>query len=305
MTFVASEVLPVVYLTVSVIDGTDAVWAQIVGVVLVLFVAACVTLAYWWWLRRHRLRWIPVGVLIVCSVAALTVMIAGNSHPTPTVGLPPATGATTPSGGSTGVATPTAGSPTPTISVPAAPTTAAPRCWTAAGAGTECGELHRLERIGGTTCDLAAAVRFLGGNPAVDVVTAQSVSAPGGGCAVRSFSDVSGSSRNVLQTGAGGSWRRCYDRRTTSVVTCAQLHSSEYVATGDPRRPTLDECVTAAQIYLDQELPAVQQDLTVTALSVKSGTADPARCTIDARGNHLLTASVRSLGSSPVPVQEP
>jgi hypothetical protein len=85
-------------------------------------------------------------------------------------------------------------------------------------------------------------------------------------------------------------------------VDCSQLHSGEYVATGSLRRATQEECLAAAERYLDQTPANVAEDLTVDVLDVKSGTPDPARCTIDARGTHFLDDSVRNLGSHPVPI---
>jgi hypothetical protein len=171
-------VAPVLFLTLSVVDGTDAIWAQIVGVVLVIVVAGAAALVRWMWPGHRRLRF-----------------------------------------------------------------------------------------------------------------------------ALESAVDVSGTARGVLLTSASASWRRCFDRRSATVVNCAQVHSSEYFATGSVRRATPDECLAAAETYLDQLPVNVADDLIVSVLPVPTGTRDPARCSIDARGNHLLTGTVRSLGSRPVPVQ--
>jgi hypothetical protein len=277
---------PVVFLTLSVIDGTHAIWAQIVGVVLVILVACAVVLVRWMWSRHRRLRLLPLVAVVLCSIAALSVMIAGNVEPTKADPPPPSS-------------RPVATAPTPTRS----PSTTALGCWSADRITIDCREPHRLERIPAEpSCELAAVVRFLGGT-SVDVVTAQAVAGPGGSCALESADDVSGTARDVLLTSSSASWRRCFDRRTATTVNCAQVHSSEYFATGSLRRATSDECLAAAEIYLDQ-LPAnVADDLAINVLPVLSGTQDRARCTIDARGNHLLTSTVRSLGASPVPVQ--
>ncbi|GAA1536228.1 hypothetical protein GCM10009741_43500 [Kribbella lupini] len=92
------------------------------------------------------------------------------------------------------------------------------------------------------------------------------------------------------------------DRRVTKNVACSALHSGEYVATGSQRRATAAECQLASAKYLDQVPGALVEDLEVRVFDVASGTKDPARCIIDARGNHLLTTSVHALGSRPVPV---
>lgn len=277
---------PVVFLTLSVIDGTHAIWAQIAGVVLVIAVAGAAVLVRWTWPRHRLLRLLPLAAVVLCSIAALSVMIAGNVETTTANPPPPSP-------------PPAVDTPTPTQSS----STSTVGCWSANRASIDCREPHRFERIPAEpSCELAAVVRFLGGT-AVDVVTAKAVAAPGGACALQSVGDVSDTARDVLLTSSNASWRRCYDRRTATTVNCAQVHSGEYFATGSLRRATLAECLAAAETYLDQ-LPAnVADDLVVNVLPVPSGTKDPARCTIDARGNHLLTGTVRSLGSSPVPVQ--
>ncbi|TDC35492.1 hypothetical protein [Kribbella albertanoniae] len=67
-------------------------------------------------------------------------------------------------------------------------------------------------------------------------------------------------------------------------------------------RPGLD--VTVAK-SLDQVPGALVEDLEIRVFAVASGTQDPARCIIDARGNHLLTTTVRNPGTRPVPIHSP
>lgn len=274
------------------IDGTNAIWAQVTAVVLIVVGAGAVLLAYRIWSGHRTLRLIPAIGAAVCYALTIVVMILGN--------VPATVRPTTPAGPSVAPS-----SAVTTTERPKSPQTVAagPRCWSAAKEGIDCREKHRFEELlGATNCDQAAVVRFLGGSPAVDVVTAQPAAAPGGVCAVQTDEDVMGSAHNVLQQGTAAGWRRCFDRRTQSAVNCSQLHSREYVATGSTRRPTPDECTAAAATYLNQ-LPAnLVDDLVVGVKDVPSGNRDPARCTIDARGNQLLDDSVRSLGVRPVPI---
>ncbi|WP_406047461.1 hypothetical protein [Kribbella sp. NBC_00889] len=279
------------------IDGTNAIWAQVTAVVLIVLGAGAVLLAYRMWSRHRRMRLIPAIGAAGCYALTIVVMILGNvpvSEPPPT----PAAPSIAPSSAGAGS---TAG--TGQTSSPAATTPAGPRCWAASRQPVDCREKHRFEELlGATNCDQATVVRFLGGSPAIDVVTARGVTAPGGGCAVQTADDQMGSAQNVLQQGTAAGWRRCFDRRTQTAVNCSQLHSREYVATGSTRRPTPDECMAAAATYLNQ-LPAnLVDDLVVGVKDVPSGNPDPARCTIDARGNQLLDDSVRSLGVRPVPI---
>jgi len=193
---------------------------------------------------------------------------------------------------------------------PASPKTGAPKtaaaepgCWTAARTAIDCREPHRYEEIPqAASCDQAAVIGFLGGQPGLDVTVAKPANSPTGRCAVDAVREVSGSARDALQGSASASWRRCVDRRVTKNVPCSALHSGEYVATGSTRRATDAECQQAAARYLDQVPGALVEDLEIRVFAVPSGTKDPARCIIDARGNHLLTTSVRNLGTRPVPI---
>ncbi|TCC57570.1 hypothetical protein E0H73_29805 [Kribbella pittospori] len=286
--------MPLAFAVPSVIDATDAIWAQITAAALILVGAAAVVLAYWIWSTHPRLRKLPATAAAVCYFLSVVVMILGNAHPS---GQGPGRVAGPSVAPSSSVTT------TERPKSPVATTAAGPRCWSASQGLIDCREKHQFEELlGATNCDQAAVVRFLGGSPSVDVVTAQPATVPGGVCTVQTDEDVMGSAHNVLQQGTAAGWRRCFDRRTQSAVNCSQLHSREYVATGSTRRPTPDECVAAAATYLNQ-LPAnLVDDLVVTVKDVPSGNPDPARCTIDARGNQLLDDSVRSLGVRPVPI---
>ena len=178
-----------------------------------------------------------------------------------------------------------------------------PRCWTSSRVLVDCREAHRYEEIlQSPTCNQAAVIDFLGGLTALDVSIARAATVRGGGCWIDAGRTVSGSARGVLQSGSASSWRRCVDRRTAKNVACSVLHSGEYLATGSPRKATDAECQLAAAKYMDQNPGNLIEDLMVQVLDVSSKTSDPARCTILARGNHLLTTSVRDLGSRPVPI---
>jgi hypothetical protein len=193
--------------------------------------------------------------------------------------------------------------PPASSSTSASPAAAGPGCWTSRRTAVDCRDQHRFEEIPqASSCDLTAVVDFLGGQPALDVTTARVAKSPSDGCAVDAGREVSGSVRDALRGEAGAGWRRCVDRRVTKNVACSALHSGEYVATGSARRATVAECQLAAAKYLDQVPGALVEDLDVRVFDIPGGTKDPARCIIDARGNHILTTSVRDLGSRPVPI---
>ena len=125
---------------------------------------------------------------------------------------------------------------------------------------------------------------------------------PGSSCVLDAGHELRGSAKDVLQSGTGAEWRRCFDRAKGKNVSCSTVHTGEYVATGNSKRATDADCLVAATTYLDQLPGNLVEDLIVRPINVKSGHPDPARCIIDARGNHRLTDSVRNLGSRPVPV---
>ncbi|WP_405064417.1 hypothetical protein OG474_22935 [Kribbella sp. NBC_01505] len=197
-------------------------------------------------------------------------------------------------------------SSTPPPAPSSTPVSSAPACWTSGGTAVDCREPHQYEEIPqAASCDLAAVIDFLGGQAGLDVVVAKAAQSPAGRCSVDAGREVSDSARDALQGSTSASWRRCVDRRVTKNVPCSDLHSGEYVATGSTRRASDSECQLAAARYLDQVPGALVEDLEVRVFAVASGTKDPARCIIDARGNHLLTTSVRNLGTRPVPIFSP
>ena len=142
----------------------------------------------------------------------------------------------------------------------------------------------------------------MGGRTDLDVVLARPATSPLGSCAVDAGHDLPTSAKDVLTKPASASWRRCNDSRIRKIVACSSLHSSEYFATGSLRRATTAECEVAAVQYMDQTPANVVDELQIRAMNVVSNSPDPARCAIDARGNHLLVDSVRNLGSRPVPI---
>ena len=212
----------------------------------------------------------------------------------------------------TGTGTPSSSVSVPPSSTPTLPTSppattalspSGPRCWTVSRVLIDCREAHRYEEIPQPqACNQAAVIDYLGGLTALDVSVARPGAAPGGGCWLDAGRTVSGSAQGVLQSESAPSWRRCVDQRTAKNVPCSALHSGEYLATGSLRRATDAECQVAAAKYMDQNPGNLIEDLMIHVLPVSSTSTDPARCTILARGNHLLTTSVRALGSRPVPI---
>ncbi|GAB3936015.1 hypothetical protein GCM10029976_047180 [Kribbella albertanoniae] len=250
---------------------------------------------------RHldRLNDHPVlkTLIMISEIAALIGLIAGGIKWIVPDGADEAELPTVTSGTSS---TPRPSSPS---STPVPSTAPEHGCWTSRRTAVDCREPHRYEEIPqSASCDHAAVIGFLGGQTGLDVTVAKVAQSPAGRCAVDAGREVSGSARDALQGSSGAAWRRCVDRRVTKNVACSALHSGEYVATGSTRRASDAECQLAAARYLDQVPGALVEDLEVRVFAVESGTKDLARCIIDARGNHLLTTSVRNLGTRPVPI---
>jgi hypothetical protein len=243
---------------------------------------------------------------VIGAIGVMAGAIAGIAHLTGPSGsdnaggsAPPATGTTVPT-----TAPPSAGpsssSPPP---APASSTAALPRCWTAGRILIDCRENHQFEEIpGATQCSQATIIAFMGGRTDLDVTLARPAKSPLGSCAADAGHELAISAKDVLTKASSASWRRCNDGRIRKIVACSELHSSEYFATGSLRRATTEECEVAAVQYMDQTPANVVDELQIRALNVVSNSPDPARCAIDARGNHLLVDSVRNLGSRPVPI---
>ncbi|TDO35791.1 hypothetical protein EV643_12163 [Kribbella sp. VKM Ac-2527] len=121
-------------------------------------------------------------------------------------------------------------------------------------------------------------IDYVGGRAALDVTIAKALKQPGGRCWLAAGRDVAGTAKDVLQGPDSANWRRCYDRRTGTNVSCGVLHSGEYLAAGNLLRATDVECQVAAATYLDQNPGNLLEDLEVRPLPVESGNPDTARC---------------------------
>ncbi len=231
------------------------------------------------------------------EVAASIAVIAGAIH---FIGGDPPKADPTSSSNQTSVA-PQLPSAMPASSSPTS--VAGAKCWTSAKVVVDCQETHRYEEIPQVpSCDQGVVTGFLGGVATVDVLVARPASMPGSSCVLDAGHELRGSAKDALQSESGAVWRRCSDRAAGKNVPCSTVHTGEYVATGNSSRATDPVCLVAAATYLDQLPGNLVEDLTVRAINVKSGHPDPARCIVEARGNHRLTDSVRNLGSRPVPV---
>lgn len=188
------------------------------------------------------------------------------------------------------------GTTTATSSTPSAMRMAvAAGCSTADRIGVDCRGTHRYEVLpAGGDCTLRVAVTYLGGRWLVDVpMGVRVVDWAGGRCALDAGRNVHGSARDVLHE-PGADWRRCADGRRKIVVRCSIPHTGEYVGTGSTGPATQKQCADAVRKYINKAPAGYLDKLEIKPLDVL--------CLVSARGDHLLTTTVRNLGVWPVPV---
>ena len=221
--------------------------------------------------------------------------------------IPPPTGL--PNGGSAPGSSSSTGPPNTNASL--APGT----CLTSSPAVVPCGATHVYEvaRLAGSGCTVSAVLPYLGGDPNLDltIATTRSIQIPGrpgSACVVTNPGGVglSGSASDVLLGDEGSAWRRCLDSRgQPKTVSCAALHSGEYVGVPPGTVPNLQQCEAAAANYLSTPIDRVSRDLKVSSLQSGDPGDEQPRCLISVRTTDLLQTSVRNLGSSTVPLISP
>ena len=167
---------------------------------------------------------------------------------------------------------------------------------------------HRYEVVAiGEDCARDTLIRYLGGDPEVEVLRVAYEERDIGGSGRRACivddptSDLSAQSiRDVLKTPASDAWRLCQDSRLSlGEVSCAEPHTGEYVKprSGIGAEPV--DCVAAAERYMNASYKRVADELTIRTIR----TAEGPDCVVAVLGNNVLTKSVRNLGVSPVPRQ--
>ena len=260
--------------------------------------------------RRGRAdRWATSSALtaaaLVCTVlagvaalVALGLQIADRSTATvsPAVPVPVGTG--------TGPADPlpSADLPKPSPSISAVTTPGSvPSCLDDGFQVVDCREPHRLEKVDGP-CSTGGMLEYMSGRAGTDVVLA-TVRPWSGACVIENPVEVAETAADVLAGGSDDAWRRCLDDQQGRLVPCSKDHTGEYLATGETRKASQAECEQAAEAYLGQPLAGVADLLTVRAVAEVDPDPNAPRCLITVRGSQPLTASVRNLGVSPVPIR--
>lgn len=210
--------------------------------------------------------------------------------------------------GGNGFGLPTATTSSPSASV-AANTAGAVAVADCLPAGLEksvpCDVSHAYEVVSLGDCTYDSFIRYLGGRPDVEIIRVQprtvSAGSTGRVCVVQdpagaaTFTSV----RNVLLRD-GSAWRRCADDRIKDEnVPCSQEHTSEYVWTSHSQSPV--DCEKAAEIYLGAPPSNFQGRLRVVTQNYSTGPV----CLVATEGADLLTASLRNIGVSALPIVSP
>ncbi len=166
----------------------------------------------------------------------------------------------------------------------------------------DCRTAHTYEVVHLGACDAARVVRYLGGDPAVDVLLTapRAVQLLGTqSCVVNDprAEPSFGSARGALQGEFGAAWRRCLDMRTgDDSIACSEPHSGEYVLRSPPAPPIA--CDEAARRYLGAPMSNFIGQLEVRRTESASGIA----CVVAVRGADRLGDSLRNLGTSALPL---
>jgi hypothetical protein len=166
-----------------------------------------------------------------------------------------------------------------------------------------CDISHQYQVVANGACTVDALVQFLGGRPGVEVINVEpkvlELKPAGKACAVTDPTApvVVTSARNALQSGGSG-WRRCRDDRIGADVPCAQLHTAEYVLTASA---SVVDCDQAASTYLNAPPLRFKGRLQVETLQSSAGPI----CLVAVQGADLLTATIRNIGTSSLPLTSP
>ena len=172
---------------------------------------------------------------------------------------------------------------------------------------TLCTETHRLEVVSlpGSQCTDEALVTFLGGTPMVDllVVAPKLMRLSGGGdyCVTGPAPGIELAvawKGSLLAVGPmADAWRRCTsDADNDDRVPCSEPHTGEYMGL----RSGSSDCVNAFDQYARTQYSQDSDFLSLERVQ-PSGTSVPA-CLAGILGHNLLTASLRNIRTSALPI---
>jgi hypothetical protein len=239
--------------------------------------------------RRRRSLVVALALGLMAAVAAVVIGVVLSSG-----GNEPGTGEAT---GTSPAATSDAA--TTTAGAAAGRTLAVGVCLGAGLATTACDGPHASEVYSTTACDDEQLLGYLGGRVGTDVLRSDLALGEtpidgGTACTVgRPDEELDAPNEGVLDGDEGDVWRRCLDADSRE-VPCSDEHTAEVIfVQADSAEPL--NCTGRASDYLGTPFDRHSDDLEV----VESGAA----CLVAVRGNNVLTASVRDLRSTALPLE--
>jgi serine/threonine-protein kinase len=230
-------------------------------------------------------RWVPV-VLALAVLAGLVAAVAVL------LGTRDDGGGGTATDGGTPVSSTTRSTSAGEEPAPAA--LAVGDCLDAASAPTACDGAHAAEVYSTSGCTPQALLQYLGGRPGIDVLRQDLVLEPvGTACTVGlPDADLDGPSGGVLD-GRADEWRRCLDD-DGAALPCSGPHAAEVVFEQQAATDALN-CTARAGDYLGVPFSRHVADLAAR----EAGTT----CVVEVRGSNVLTASLRDLDQSALPLE--
>ncbi|WP_461635922.1 hypothetical protein [Glutamicibacter soli] len=152
------------------------------------------------------------------------------------------------------------------------------------------------------SCNQETLFKYLGGVPGVDVLRRgmDITDATGKGCMLTLPPEIQLTTTAAMSLTNKNSefMRQCYDAKTNSDVGCDEIHTAEVVKTFAPESTETANCVEAAERYLGISSANFTTQLTVE----QQESNDSRRCVVAAKGDNILTATLRDISNSSLPL---
>lgn len=236
-------------------------------------------------------------VTVIGFIVTIIGFVLANTGPSPASGAPP-----TGQPPSTGTESQ---EPAPAGAAAAEPGIGPGSCADAGGTAVTCDGPHAYEAVEmSADCSSSALMAYLGGDEGIDVLgpgvgssvvqidgsTTCAVTAPAGGTLVST-------ARESLRSSAGDAWRWCLSQENDTSISCSTSHDREVIGPTGTQTGALN-CAARADRYLEVPLRNHDRQLYVTSEQVDGAQ----RCIVGVRGDNRLTASLRRLRSSSLPI---
>ncbi|WPR65145.1 hypothetical protein SLW73_02060 [Glutamicibacter protophormiae] len=152
------------------------------------------------------------------------------------------------------------------------------------------------------SCNQQTLVKYLGGVPGVDVLRQglEITEVSGKGCMLTLPPEIQLTTTSAMFLASKNSefMRLCYDAKTNSDVGCDEIHTAEVVKTYAPESTEMANCLEAAERYLGISRTYFTAQLTVEP----QDSNDSRRCMVAAKGDNILTATLRDISNSSLPI---